>query len=59
MYVILPRSGSKSFRATRTTLLNLAKQKVPAWELAAPGGDGLDENTVRQLVLWIDSLDRL
>lgn len=59
MYVILPRSGSKSFRATRSTLTNLAKQKVPAWELAAPEGDGLDEKTVRQLVLWIDSLDRL
>ena len=59
MYVILPRSGSKSFRATRSTLTNLAKQKTPAWELAAPEGDGLDENTVRQLTLWIDSLDRL
>lgn len=59
MYVILPRTGSKRFRATRSTLTNFTKQKIPTWELAAPEDDGLDERTVKQLVLWIDSLDRI
>ena len=58
-FVILPRAGSARFRATRNTLKNLAEKKIPTLELAAPEGDGLDELTVKQLVLWIDSLDRM
>ena len=58
-FVILPRAGSSRFRATRNTLKNLSEKKIPTLELAAPEGDGLDELTVKQLVLWIDSLDRI
>ena len=58
-FVILPRAGSPRFRTTRNTLKNFAAKKLPTLELAAPEGDGLDETTVKQLVLWIDSLDRI
>jgi len=59
LFAILPRSGSTRFRATRNTLKNFKEKKLPTLELAAPDGDGLDELTVKQLVLWIDSLDRI
>ena len=59
MFVILPRAGSTRFRATQNTLKNFAKKKLPTLELPAPEDDGLDETTVKQLVLWIDSLDRI
>ncbi len=58
-FVILPRSGSSRLRATKNTLKNFHEKKLPTLELAAPEGDGLDEATVRQLVQWIDSLDRI
>ncbi len=59
MFTILPRAGSSHFRATQNTLKNFRTRKIPTLELAAPEGDGLDEFTVKQLVLWIDSLDRI
>ncbi len=58
-FVILPRAGSSRLRATKNTLKNFATKKIPTLELAAPEGDGLDEATVQQLVLWIDALDRI
>ena len=58
-FVILPRAGSTRLRATKNTLKNFAAKKIPTLELAAPEGDGLDEATVKQLVLWIDALDRI
>ncbi len=58
-FVILPRVGSSRLRATKNTLKNFNEKKLPTLELAAPEGDGLDEATVQQLVLWIDSLDRM
>ena len=59
LFTILPRTGSSRFRATRNTLKNFKEKKLPTLELAAPNEDGLDEQTVKQLVLWIDSLDRM
>ena len=58
-FVILPRAGSSRLRATKNTLKNFAAKKIPTLELAAPEGDGLDEATVKQLVLWIDAMDRI
>ena len=58
-FVILPRAGSSRLRATKNTLKNFAAKKIPTLELSAPEGDGLDEATVKQLVLWIDALDRI
>ncbi len=59
MFAILPRAGSTRLRATKNTLKNFAAKKIPTLEQAAPEGDGLDEATVKQLVLWIDALDRI
>ena len=59
MFALLPRTGSAQLRATQITLKNFLAKKIPTLELAAPEEDGLDENTVKQLVLWIDSLDRI
>lgn len=59
LFVILPRSGSTRFRATRNTLKNFKEKQIPTLELTAPEGDGIDATTVKQLVLWIDSLDRI
>lgn len=59
MYAILPRTGSSHFRTTKITLKNFLAKKIPTLELAAPDEDGLDERTVKQLVLWLDSLDRI
>ena len=59
MFAILPRAGSARSRATQITLKNFLAKKIPTLELAAPEEDGLDEQTVKKLVLWIDSLDRI
>lgn len=59
MFAILPRAGSDRLRATQITLKNFLAKRIPTLELTAPEDDGLDEKTVRQLVLWIDSLDRI
>ena len=59
MFAILPRTGSPHLRAVQITLKNLLAKKIPTLELTAPDDDGLDEKTVKQLVLWIDSLDRI
>ncbi len=58
MFLFLPRSGTKRFRATRTTISNFEKAKLPTLQIAAPDGEGLDEATVQQLGVFIDSLDR-
>jgi hypothetical protein len=59
MFALLPRTGSAQLRATQITLKNFLAKKIPTLELTAPEEDGLDEKTVKQLVLWIDSLDRI
>lgn len=59
MFAVLPRTGSAHLRATQITLKNFLAKKIPTLELAAPQDDGLDEKTVKQLVLWIDALDRI
>lgn len=59
LFAILPRSGSDRQRATRNTLKIFLERKLPTLELTAPADDGLDEETVKSLVRWIDALDRI